>query len=156
MLSCLWLFQIPDISNMVKERLQEIGFQNLALVSGICQCCMPRSQIKSKVLLWKHYWHPLFLLLNPDALDDSKAALSGCVPTLNRRMTQNLTERSFRFLKNASEVPRLYRRTNKVCRWEQSSIMIIVQGFPTPGLTSTVWWCCLVTPDSAGQFGSWW
>ncbi len=29
-------------------------------------------------------------------------------------MTQHLTERSVRFLKNASEVPRLYRRTNKV------------------------------------------
>ncbi|KAF4090537.1 hypothetical protein AMELA_G00053750 [Ameiurus melas] len=83
--------QIPDISNMVKERLQEIGFQNLGLVS--------------------------------DALDDSKAALSGCVPTLNSRMTQNLTERSFRFLKNASEVPRLYRRTNKEVPTRASAYM---------------------------------
>ncbi|MCI4376177.1 hypothetical protein PGIGA_G00185360 [Pangasianodon gigas] len=85
------LEQIPDISNMVKERLQEIGFQNLALVS--------------------------------DALDDSKAALSGCIPTLNSRMTQNLTERSFRFLKNASEVPRLYRRTNKEVPTRASAYM---------------------------------
>ncbi|XP_060782326.1 conserved oligomeric Golgi complex subunit 2 [Neoarius graeffei] len=83
--------QIPDISNMVKERLLEIGFQNLALVS--------------------------------DALDDSKAALAGCVPTLNSRMTQNLTERSFRFLKNASEVPRLYRRTNKEVPTRASAYM---------------------------------
>ncbi|XP_053477810.1 conserved oligomeric Golgi complex subunit 2 [Ictalurus furcatus] len=83
--------QIPDISNMVNERLQEIGFQNLGLVS--------------------------------DALDDSKAALSGCVPTLNSRMTQNLTERSFRFLKNASEVPRLYRRTNKEVPTRASAYM---------------------------------
>ncbi|KAL0983817.1 hypothetical protein UPYG_G00133130 [Umbra pygmaea] len=48
-----------------------------------------------------------------EALEDSKASLSGCIPTLNSKMTQNLTERSFRFLKSASEVPRLYRRTNK-------------------------------------------
>ncbi|XP_017319955.1 conserved oligomeric Golgi complex subunit 2 [Ictalurus punctatus] len=83
--------QVPDISNMVKERLKEIGFQNLGLVS--------------------------------DALDDSKAALSGCVPTLNSRMIQNLTERSFRFLKNASEVPRLYRRTNKEVPTRASAYM---------------------------------
>ncbi|KAG7333833.1 hypothetical protein KOW79_002240 [Hemibagrus wyckioides] len=83
--------QIPDISNMVKERLQEIGFQNLVLVS--------------------------------DALDDSKVALSRCIPTLNSRMTQNLTERSFRFLKNASEVPRLYRRTNKEVPTRASAYM---------------------------------
>uniref|UniRef100_A0A667XGL3 Conserved oligomeric Golgi complex subunit 2 n=1 Tax=Myripristis murdjan TaxID=586833 RepID=A0A667XGL3_9TELE len=48
-----------------------------------------------------------------DALADSKACLSGSVPTLNTRMTQHLTERCCRFLKSASEVPRLYRRTNK-------------------------------------------
>uniref|UniRef100_A0A4W4E958 Conserved oligomeric Golgi complex subunit 2 n=1 Tax=Electrophorus electricus TaxID=8005 RepID=A0A4W4E958_ELEEL len=48
-----------------------------------------------------------------EALDDSNAALARCIPTLNSRMTQHLTERSFRFLRNASEVPRLYRRTNK-------------------------------------------
>lgn len=55
-------------------------------------------------------------VLSPEALEDSKASLSGCIPTLNRKMTQHLTERCFRFLKSASEVPRLYRRTNKVRR----------------------------------------
>lgn len=49
-----------------------------------------------------------------DALADSKACLSSSIPTLNARMTQHLTERCCRFLKSASEVPRLYRRTNKV------------------------------------------
>uniref|UniRef100_A0A673CVD6 Conserved oligomeric Golgi complex subunit 2 n=1 Tax=Sphaeramia orbicularis TaxID=375764 RepID=A0A673CVD6_9TELE len=48
-----------------------------------------------------------------NALADSKACLSSSIPTLNTRMTQHLTERSCRFLKSASEVPRLYRRTNK-------------------------------------------
>uniref|UniRef100_A0A8D3BC06 Conserved oligomeric Golgi complex subunit 2 n=1 Tax=Scophthalmus maximus TaxID=52904 RepID=A0A8D3BC06_SCOMX len=48
-----------------------------------------------------------------DALADSKARLSSSVPNLNARMTQHLTERCCRFLKSASEVPRLYRRTNK-------------------------------------------
>lgn len=55
-------------------------------------------------------------VLSPEALEDSKASLSGCIPTLNSKMTQHLTERCFRFLKSASEVPRLYRRTNKVRR----------------------------------------
>uniref|UniRef100_A0A8C5CVL4 Conserved oligomeric Golgi complex subunit 2 n=1 Tax=Gadus morhua TaxID=8049 RepID=A0A8C5CVL4_GADMO len=48
------------------------------------------------------------------ALGDSKASLSGSTPTLNARMTQHLSERCSRYLKSASEVPRLYRRTNKV------------------------------------------
>uniref|UniRef100_A0A8C7KXB8 Conserved oligomeric Golgi complex subunit 2 n=1 Tax=Oncorhynchus kisutch TaxID=8019 RepID=A0A8C7KXB8_ONCKI len=52
-------------------------------------------------------------VLSPEALEDSKDSLSGCIPTLNRKMTQHLTERCFRYLKSASEVPRLYRRTNK-------------------------------------------
>ncbi|KAG7250080.1 hypothetical protein CRUP_002788, partial [Coryphaenoides rupestris] len=47
------------------------------------------------------------------ALEDSKASLSGSTPTLNSRMTQHLSERCSRYLKSASEVPRLYRRTNK-------------------------------------------
>ncbi|CAL8369013.1 unnamed protein product [Gadus morhua 'NCC'] len=47
------------------------------------------------------------------ALGDSKASLSGSTPTLNARMTQHLSERCSRYLKSASEVPRLYRRTNK-------------------------------------------
>uniref|UniRef100_A0A6Q2XXL0 Conserved oligomeric Golgi complex subunit 2 n=1 Tax=Esox lucius TaxID=8010 RepID=A0A6Q2XXL0_ESOLU len=52
-------------------------------------------------------------ILYPEALEDSKGSLSGCIPTLNRKMTQHLTERCCRFLKSASETPRLYRRTNK-------------------------------------------
>ncbi|KAM6956107.1 conserved oligomeric Golgi complex subunit 2 [Aplochiton taeniatus] len=48
-----------------------------------------------------------------EALSDSKGSLVDCTPSLNVRMTQHLTERSCRFLKSASEVPRLYRRTNK-------------------------------------------
>uniref|UniRef100_A0A8B9LMP9 Conserved oligomeric Golgi complex subunit 2 n=1 Tax=Astyanax mexicanus TaxID=7994 RepID=A0A8B9LMP9_ASTMX len=39
------------------------------------------------------------------------------------RMTQHLTERSVRFLKNASEVPRLYRRTNKEVPTRASAYM---------------------------------
>uniref|UniRef100_A0A3Q2DBG6 Conserved oligomeric Golgi complex subunit 2 n=1 Tax=Cyprinodon variegatus TaxID=28743 RepID=A0A3Q2DBG6_CYPVA len=42
-----------------------------------------------------------------------KASLSSSIPSLNTKMTQHLTERCCRFLKSASEVPRLYRRTNK-------------------------------------------
>ncbi|GLD64008.1 conserved oligomeric Golgi complex subunit 2 [Lates japonicus] len=51
--------------------------------------------------------------LQEQALADSKACLSSSIPTLSARMTQHLTERCCRFLKSASEVPRLYRRTNK-------------------------------------------
>ncbi|XP_036430302.1 conserved oligomeric Golgi complex subunit 2 [Colossoma macropomum] len=83
--------QIPEISVMIKDKLEGIGFKNFALVS--------------------------------DALDDSRTALSGCIPKLNNRMNQNLTERSFRFLKNASEVPRLYRRTNKEVPTRASAYM---------------------------------
>uniref|UniRef100_A0A8C2KSQ3 Conserved oligomeric Golgi complex subunit 2 n=1 Tax=Cyprinus carpio TaxID=7962 RepID=A0A8C2KSQ3_CYPCA len=50
-------------------------------------------------------------------------ALSSCIPTLSSRMTQHLTERSIRFLKNASEVPRLYRRTNKEVPTRASAYM---------------------------------
>ncbi|TRY96035.1 hypothetical protein DNTS_016550 [Danionella cerebrum] len=73
--------QIPEISEMIRAKLDGIGFQQFAVVS--------------------------------EALQDSRTSLSACVPTLNSRMTQHLIERSARFLKNASEVPRLYRRTNK-------------------------------------------
>lgn len=73
--------QIPELSELVRQRLEAIGFQNFAIVEG--------------------------------ALADSKSCLSSSVPTLNTRMTQHLTERCCRFLKSASEVPRLYRRTNK-------------------------------------------
>uniref|UniRef100_A0A8D0DCY7 Conserved oligomeric Golgi complex subunit 2 n=1 Tax=Sander lucioperca TaxID=283035 RepID=A0A8D0DCY7_SANLU len=70
-----------QVSEMVRQRLEAIGFKNFAIVE--------------------------------DALTDSKTCLSSSIPTLNTRMTQHLTERSCRFLKSASEVPRLYRRTNK-------------------------------------------
>ncbi|XP_056327175.1 conserved oligomeric Golgi complex subunit 2 [Danio aesculapii] len=83
--------QIPDISEMIKAKLENIGFQNFAIVS--------------------------------EALQDSSSSLSSCVPTLNSRMTQHLTERSVRFLKNASEVPRLYRRTNKEVPTRASAYM---------------------------------
>uniref|UniRef100_A0A671QFS9 Conserved oligomeric Golgi complex subunit 2 n=1 Tax=Sinocyclocheilus anshuiensis TaxID=1608454 RepID=A0A671QFS9_9TELE len=83
--------QIPDISEMIKAKLESIGFKNVAVVS--------------------------------EALQDSSAALSSCIPTLNSRMTQHLTERSVRFLKNASEVPRLYRRTNKEVPTRASAYM---------------------------------
>ncbi|XP_034040757.1 conserved oligomeric Golgi complex subunit 2 [Thalassophryne amazonica] len=73
--------QIPELSQMVQQRLESIGFKNFAIVE--------------------------------DALADSKACLSSSAPTLNTRMNQHLTERCCRFLKSASEVPRLYRRTNK-------------------------------------------
>uniref|UniRef100_A0AAQ5YKU3 Conserved oligomeric Golgi complex subunit 2 n=1 Tax=Amphiprion ocellaris TaxID=80972 RepID=A0AAQ5YKU3_AMPOC len=73
--------QIPELSEMVRQRLEAIGFKNFAILE--------------------------------DALADSKACLTSSIPTLNTRMTQHLTERSCRFLKSASEVPRLYRRTNK-------------------------------------------
>uniref|UniRef100_A0A4W6DLY2 Conserved oligomeric Golgi complex subunit 2 n=1 Tax=Lates calcarifer TaxID=8187 RepID=A0A4W6DLY2_LATCA len=58
-------------------------------------------------------FHLLVLSSMSDALADSKACLSSSIPTLSTRMTQHLTERCCRFLKSASEVPRLYRRTNK-------------------------------------------
>lgn len=83
--------QIPDISEMIKAKLESIGFKNFAVVS--------------------------------EALQDSSTSLSSCIPTLNSRMTQHLTERSVRFLKNASEVPRLYRRTNKELPTRASAYM---------------------------------
>ncbi|KTG40548.1 hypothetical protein cypCar_00002785 [Cyprinus carpio] len=83
--------QIPDISEMIKAKLECIGFKNFAVVS--------------------------------EALQDSSIALSSCIPTLSSRMTQHLTERSIRFLKNASEVPRLYRRTNKEVPTRASAYM---------------------------------
>ncbi|NXK53113.1 COG2 protein, partial [Chauna torquata] len=47
------------------------------------------------------------------ALEDSKTSLSACMPTLNNRIIQDLSESSFTYLKSALEIPRLYRRTNK-------------------------------------------
>ncbi|XP_035262582.1 conserved oligomeric Golgi complex subunit 2 [Anguilla anguilla] len=73
--------QIPELGDIIKNRLELIGFTNFQVVS--------------------------------DCLADSKASLSACTPALNSRVTQLLSERCFRYLKSASEVPRLYRRTNK-------------------------------------------
>ncbi|KAM4729314.1 conserved oligomeric Golgi complex subunit 2 [Anableps anableps] len=73
--------KIPELSEMVRQRLEAIGIKNFAVVE--------------------------------DALADSKICLSSSIPSLNTRMTQHLTERCCRFLKSASEIPRLYRRTNK-------------------------------------------
>uniref|UniRef100_A0A665U8U2 Conserved oligomeric Golgi complex subunit 2 n=1 Tax=Echeneis naucrates TaxID=173247 RepID=A0A665U8U2_ECHNA len=75
--------------------------------------------------------------LQEQALADSQSCLSSSVPTLNARMTQHLTERCCRFLKSASEVPRLYRRTNKVSEAANTapsyiSIYNIVQSHTNP------------------------
>ena len=40
--------------------------------------------------------------------------MSACVPALSEKITQDLSESCFSHLKSALEVPRLYRRTNKV------------------------------------------
>ncbi|XP_054050854.1 conserved oligomeric Golgi complex subunit 2 isoform X4 [Rissa tridactyla] len=73
--------QIPDILEMIKPKLEMIGFKNVSCLAG--------------------------------ALEDSKTSLSACIPTLNNRIIQDLSESSFAYLKSALEVPRLYRRTNK-------------------------------------------
>uniref|UniRef100_A0A8C8CAT9 Conserved oligomeric Golgi complex subunit 2 n=1 Tax=Oncorhynchus tshawytscha TaxID=74940 RepID=A0A8C8CAT9_ONCTS len=83
--------QIPELSKMIMQKLEVIGYKNVVIVG--------------------------------EALEDSKASLSGCIPTLNSKMTQHLTERCFRFLKSASEVPRLYRRTNKEVPFRASAYM---------------------------------
>uniref|UniRef100_A0A7N8XA95 Conserved oligomeric Golgi complex subunit 2 n=1 Tax=Mastacembelus armatus TaxID=205130 RepID=A0A7N8XA95_9TELE len=70
-----------------------------------------QEQVQTHKLPSPQFYVMFFCML--DALEDSKACLSSSVPTLNTRMTQHLTDRSCRFLKSASEVPRLYRRTNK-------------------------------------------
>uniref|UniRef100_A0A8D2QS78 Conserved oligomeric Golgi complex subunit 2 n=1 Tax=Zosterops lateralis melanops TaxID=1220523 RepID=A0A8D2QS78_ZOSLA len=72
--------RIPDILDMIKPKLEMIGFKNISCIA---------------------------------ALEDSKTSLSACVPTLNNRIIQDLSESSFAYLKSALEVPRLYRRTNK-------------------------------------------
>ncbi|KAJ8364880.1 hypothetical protein SKAU_G00137110 [Synaphobranchus kaupii] len=83
--------QIPELGDMIKIRLELIGFTNFQVVS--------------------------------DSLADSKASLSPCIPALNSRVTQLFSERCFRYLKSASEVPRLYRRTNKEVPTRASSYM---------------------------------
>ncbi|XP_077351311.1 conserved oligomeric Golgi complex subunit 2 isoform X3 [Festucalex cinctus] len=58
-----------------------------------------------------------------EALADSKSRLSSSIAALSTRMSQQLSERSCRFLKSASEVPRLYRRTNKEAPARASAYM---------------------------------
>ncbi|XP_061692846.1 conserved oligomeric Golgi complex subunit 2 [Syngnathoides biaculeatus] len=83
--------QLPEVTEMVRRRLEAIGFTNFAIVE--------------------------------EALADSKGCLTSSIPALSTRMTQQLSERSCRFLKNASEVPRLYRRTNKEAPVRASAYM---------------------------------
>ncbi|MBN3309314.1 COG2 protein, partial [Amia calva] len=73
--------EIPALSEMIKQRLELIGFSNFDIIS--------------------------------DSLADSQASLSSNLPTINSRVTQRLSESCCGYLKCASEVPRLYRRTNK-------------------------------------------
>ncbi|XP_029450047.1 conserved oligomeric Golgi complex subunit 2 [Rhinatrema bivittatum] len=47
------------------------------------------------------------------ALEDSQASLSDCVPTISKRIIQDLSDSCFSCLKSSLDVPRLYRRTNK-------------------------------------------
>uniref|UniRef100_A0A3P9M1R6 Conserved oligomeric Golgi complex subunit 2 n=1 Tax=Oryzias latipes TaxID=8090 RepID=A0A3P9M1R6_ORYLA len=73
-----------------------------------------QEQVEAKLTYTKKEFILLFDFSSlSDALADSKSCLSSSIPSLNTRMTQHLTERCCRFLKSASEVPRLYRRTNK-------------------------------------------
>ncbi|XP_018604763.1 conserved oligomeric Golgi complex subunit 2 [Scleropages formosus] len=83
--------KIPELSDMIRQKLELIGFSNFTIVS--------------------------------ESLADSKTSLSGCAPMLNRRVTHHLGERCFSYLKSASEVPRLYRRTNKEVPTKASAYM---------------------------------
>uniref|UniRef100_A0A8C9VV96 Conserved oligomeric Golgi complex subunit 2 n=1 Tax=Scleropages formosus TaxID=113540 RepID=A0A8C9VV96_SCLFO len=78
--------KIPELSDMIRQKLELIGFSNFTIVSGISL----------------------------------------------KQVTHHLGERCFSYLKSASEVPRLYRRTNKVCSTSQTSIagMFINGGRP--------------------------
>uniref|UniRef100_A0A3Q3BFU1 Conserved oligomeric Golgi complex subunit 2 n=1 Tax=Kryptolebias marmoratus TaxID=37003 RepID=A0A3Q3BFU1_KRYMA len=93
--------------------------------------------------------HTSCLFFNSDALAESKACLSTSAPSLNTRMTQHLTERCCRFLKSASEVPRLYRRTNKDVPVRASAYMDnALQPLHQLLTDSTV----LVTPQTAQEW----
>ncbi|XP_048477446.1 conserved oligomeric Golgi complex subunit 2-like, partial [Rhincodon typus] len=48
-----------------------------------------------------------------EALADSQTSVESKLPALGGRIVEELSEACFSYLKNASEVPRLYRRTNK-------------------------------------------
>ncbi|XP_005994005.1 conserved oligomeric Golgi complex subunit 2 [Latimeria chalumnae] len=73
--------QLPELLEMIKPKLEFIGFKNFSHVS--------------------------------EALEDSRTALKNHIPTLSDRITQELSKACCAALKSASEVPRLYRRTNK-------------------------------------------
>lgn len=48
-----------------------------------------------------------------EALAESQTSLKNSIPPLSDKIIEELSESCFSYLKNASEVPRLYRRTNK-------------------------------------------
>ncbi|KAK2491538.1 hypothetical protein MC885_000430 [Smutsia gigantea] len=54
------------------------------------------------------------LKLQEEALEDTQTSLSAYMPALSDRIIRDLSESCFGFLKSALDVPRLYRRTNKV------------------------------------------
>ena len=59
-LLCLLWFQIPEISVMIKDKLEGIGFKNFALVSGMVQSL--RVVLKTTKELWSYFFFPTFLL----------------------------------------------------------------------------------------------
>ncbi|GCC31744.1 hypothetical protein chiPu_0010205 [Chiloscyllium punctatum] len=73
--------QLPGLLEIIKPRLENIGFANFSLIS--------------------------------EALADSQTSVVSKLPALSDRIIEELSEACFNYLKNASEVPRLYRRTNK-------------------------------------------
>ncbi|XP_072912679.1 conserved oligomeric Golgi complex subunit 2 [Hemitrygon akajei] len=48
-----------------------------------------------------------------EALADSQTSVKNTIPALSDKIVEEVSEACFSYLKNASEVPRLYRRTNK-------------------------------------------
>ncbi|XP_067840189.1 conserved oligomeric Golgi complex subunit 2 [Heptranchias perlo] len=73
--------QLPELLEIIKPRLEHIGFENISLIS--------------------------------EALTDSQTSMVSSLPALSDRIIEELSEACFIYLKNALEVPRLYRRTNK-------------------------------------------
>uniref|UniRef100_A0A8C8IF17 Conserved oligomeric Golgi complex subunit 2 n=1 Tax=Oncorhynchus tshawytscha TaxID=74940 RepID=A0A8C8IF17_ONCTS len=133
-----WKLTLQLISRYSKFLTEIIGYNNFVIVAGMSSSCLKDEKhtlIRCSRQVFNHGTYSISsycmlvdilpfdclfdkcpslpCVLSPEALEDSKDSLSGCIPTLNRKMTQHLTERCFRFLKSASEVPRLYRRTNK-------------------------------------------
>lgn len=58
------------------------------------------------------------------ALEDSRRSLSACMPALSSRIVQDLSESCFSYLRSALEVPRLYRRTNKVSAITEKNVEV--------------------------------